>query len=251
MSAAPFAVISDVHGNRWALEAVLEDMRRRGVRCAANLGDCVYGPLDPAGTARMLMSLELPTVRGNEDRLVIEAALPGADPKAIAARNRAALEPGQVAWLEGLALTAVLDDLWFLCHGTPDSDDSYLLESVGASGRIARRSGVAIDRSLAGVSERLVLCGHSHVPGSARTPGGRLVVNPGSVGVQAFEDSSPRPHVVEAGSPHARYAVLKRSGEAWSVEQVRVVYDWEAAARRASDNGREDWAYWLASGRVR
>ncbi len=68
------AVISDIHGNRWALEAVLEDIERRGVRETVNLGDSLYGPLDPAGTAQILLQLNQPTVRGNEDRIIVERA---------------------------------------------------------------------------------------------------------------------------------------------------------------------------------
>ena len=67
------AVISDVHGNRWALAAVLEDIDRRGIRDIVNLGDSLYGPLAPAETAEILLGLDLPTVRGNEDRLIVEA----------------------------------------------------------------------------------------------------------------------------------------------------------------------------------
>jgi predicted phosphodiesterase len=43
-----FAVIADVHGNRWALEAVLDDIARRGIRDIVNAGDHLSGPLDPA-----------------------------------------------------------------------------------------------------------------------------------------------------------------------------------------------------------
>jgi predicted phosphodiesterase len=44
MQNAPVAVLSDIHGNRWALEAVLDDIRRRGIRDMFNLGDSLYGP---------------------------------------------------------------------------------------------------------------------------------------------------------------------------------------------------------------
>ena len=46
------AVLSDIHGNRWALEAVLEDIERNPVDAVLNLGDVLYGPLDPGGTRR-------------------------------------------------------------------------------------------------------------------------------------------------------------------------------------------------------
>ena len=50
------AVIADIHGNRWALEAVLQDIDRRGIQQIVNLGDHLTGPLDPAGTAEFLSS---------------------------------------------------------------------------------------------------------------------------------------------------------------------------------------------------
>jgi predicted phosphodiesterase len=45
------AVIADIHGNRWALEAVLADIDRRYIGQIVNLGDSLLGPLDPVGTA--------------------------------------------------------------------------------------------------------------------------------------------------------------------------------------------------------
>ncbi len=63
-------------------------------------------------------------------------------------------------------------------------------------------------------SARVVLCGHSHRPELIRLPDGVLLLNPGSVGCPAYDDPSAPPHVSEAGSPHARYALLEfRHGE--------------------------------------
>ena len=72
------AVIADVHGNRWALEAVLEDIEKRAIADVFDLGDCLYGPLDPAGTAEILMTVGATTVRGLAAivaRVVAQAAL--------------------------------------------------------------------------------------------------------------------------------------------------------------------------------
>jgi 3',5'-cyclic AMP phosphodiesterase CpdA len=68
------AVISDVHGDLRALEAVLADIKGRGVDITVNLGDCVTGPLWPKETFEVLQSLALPTVRGNHDRWIEELA---------------------------------------------------------------------------------------------------------------------------------------------------------------------------------
>ncbi len=81
--------------------------------------------------------------------------------------------------------------------------------------------------------------------------GGPLVVNPGSVGVQAYDDDHPLVHVVEGGSPLARWALVERQGDGpWSVELRATPYDWQAAVARAKSNGRGDWADALATGFV-
>jgi hypothetical protein len=79
---------------------------------------------------------------------------------------------------------------------------------------------------------------------------GRLVLNPGSVGLQAYDDAHPHPHVIENGSPHARWALAERASHGWRVELHAVAYDWEAAARRAEANRRPDWADALRTGYV-
>ena len=101
---------------------------------------------------------------------------------------------------------------------------------------------------LSGIDYRLILCGHDHTPGHVYLPDGRLVVNPGSVGLQAYTDDQPHNHAISCGSPHARYAVVTRIGAGWSVEQVAVEYSWDSAAETASANSREDWAHWLRTG---
>jgi hypothetical protein len=78
------------------------------------------------------------------------------------------------------------------------------------------------------------------------------IVNPGSVGLQAFDDDLPMPHCVETGSPHARYALLEGRGDGrWTVTFRLVEYDWSAAAAAAEAAGRSDWAHALATGFAR
>ena len=125
--------MSDIHGNRWALEAVLEDIRRRGICAMVNLGDCLYGPLDPAGTARILLELGMPTVRGNEDRILLDEAFrhPGSPSLPFV---QALLLPEHLRWLRELPLTAVVHEDFLLCHGTPGRDDEYLVREVTPTG---------------------------------------------------------------------------------------------------------------------
>ena len=67
------AVISDIHGNIAALNAVLADASMQGVDQIVNLGDILSGSLFPAETADLLMAMALPTIRGNHERQVLDS----------------------------------------------------------------------------------------------------------------------------------------------------------------------------------
>ena len=242
-----FAVLSDIHGNLLALDAVLADIAARAVTHTVNLGDHLQGPLDPVGTAERLMPLGFPSIRGNCDRHLFEEGTI-APPGSTLASNRQAISPQHKNWLASMTQTLTLDDV-VLCHGTPWADDVYLLEEVTPEGARIKRT-EEITPVLEGIAARLVLCGHSHQCRTIQMPNGTLVVNPGSVGLPAYTEESPYPHGMEAGSPHARYAIVARSGDSWQVEHRAVVYDWEAAALSAEQNGRPDWAAWLRTGRI-
>ncbi len=240
------AVLSDVHGNVWALEAVLADIRRRGADELIDLGDVLYGPLDPAGTAELHRSAGITAIRGNQDRVLGEP-LPEI-PNPTMSFVREVLSPDHLAWVAGLPVRLDREDLRF-CHGTPDHDDEYLLETVSETGvRLKTRN--EIETLLGPDPAAVTFCGHSHVPRVVAV-GERLVINPGSVGLPAYDHDAPWPHVMEAGSPHARYALLTREARGWHVEQVLVPYDWKEAAARALRNGRPDWAEWIETGRAR
>jgi predicted phosphodiesterase len=248
------AVVSDIHGNLPALEAVGDDIARERVDAVVNLGDIVSGPLWPAETAMRLMQLDWATIRGNHERQVLAGAgVPLAASDAFAAR---VLGASQRDWLAALPATRWLADDVFACHGTPTSDLVYFLETptpdLGASGARGIRAATAAEAAerAGNVRAALLLCGHTHTPRCLQLPGGRLVVNPGSVGLQAYDDDYPHPHRVENGSPHARYAIVERTSSGWSVQLRAVAYDWETAARRAEAGGRGDWADALRTGRV-
>ncbi len=240
------AVIADTHGNLLALEAVLADLRRAAPDLTVNLGDLVSGPFDPAGSADAQMALGGPTLAGNHDRQLLEGGSGASDAFALphltgAHRN----------WLAGLPATLSLagGDV-FACHGSPAGGDlDYLLEDV-RSGRAVLDTDRAILPRLAGIgAARVVLCGHTHTP-RVVSVGGVLVVNPGSVGMPAYFDDRPAPHVIEAGAPHARYALLDRIATGWTVGLRAVPYDHEAAARQAERNGRPELAHAARTGRM-
>ena len=136
-----------------------------------------------------------------------------------------------------------------LVHGTPESDLDYFLETVTEGGLRAATVAEVAQRAR-GVQADVILCGHTHLPKVVQLEDGPLVVNPGSVGLPAYEDDRPHPHRVEAGTPQARYAVLERSPEGWRVELVAVDYHWALAARDAAERDRTDWARALSTGYV-
>jgi putative phosphoesterase len=243
------AVVADIHGNVRALRAVIDDIRTVAPDTVVNLGDCLSGPLDAAETADLLISLAWQTVRGNHDRQLLDRP-----PEKMGRSDQAAhaeLKNHHKAWLANLEPTLEIEDI-LLCHGTPDDDLTYLTEFVENDGGVRLATRAEIGKRLRGAGAPLVLCAHSHVPRLVAVDDGRVVVNPGSVGLPAYIDPEPVRHAMEVGAPHARYAVLERrkAGEPWQVTFRVVAYDWDAAAERARQKGREDWARWITTGYV-
>jgi putative phosphoesterase len=241
------AAISDIHGNLQALDAVLADIARRGVDVIVNLGDIVSGGLQPSATAARLMALDFPTIAGNHERQLLgELARMGKSDR----YAREQLLPQQLEWIAALPATLRLTEDVLLVHGTPGSDLVYFLDTVTPQGSRAATPDEVLQR--AGTADAaLILCGHTHMPRQVELPDGRLIVNPGSVGLPAYDDDHVYPHVMENGTPHARYAIVERDARGrWSAQFHAVEYDWEGAAQLALANGRPDWAVPLRTGRV-
>lgn len=240
------AIVSDIHGNLAALEAVFADIRRRGVDQVVNLGDSLSGPLLPRETAQFLVAEGWLSLAGNHERQLLACASARGGPSDEYAYSQLAAR--DLDWVRDLPGTAELDGGGvLLCHGTPSSDLQYLLETVVESGIRAANS-EEVEARLGGVRASVVACGHSHVPRGVRARGGQVVVNPGSVGLQAYDDEHPHPHVVATGSPDARYAILERHGGRWLVSLLSVPYDHESMALLAQARGRPEWAHALRTG---
>lgn len=248
------AVVSDIHGNLPALEAVHAAITAAGVDVIVNLGDIASGPLWPAETVDWLMARDWPTIAGNHERQVL--ATDRAGMSASDAFAAARLNETQRAWLAAQPPTLRLNDQVWCCHGTPTSDLHYLMETVTPTHVRGSDPGLRAANA-AELAERLgdwtrgpelVLCGHTHVAHIAQVPGGPLVVNPGSVGLQGYDDDHPWPHVVQAGSPHARWALIERGTGGWHAALQATAYDWTAAADQAERHGRGDWADALRTG---
>jgi predicted phosphodiesterase len=239
------AIVSDIHGNLPALEAVVADFEKRGVDAVINLGDSLSGPMLPSETAAYLRATDWLHLAGNHERQIIEAPhIAHPDPADTYARSQ--LDADTLAWIASLRDTRAYSPDIFLCHASPRRDVEYLLETVTANGmRLAAHD--EIEERLAGRTEALVLCGHSHLPRSVRL-GAQLIVNPGSVGLQAFDDEHPYFHRVENGSPDARYAIVERGDAGWSASLISVPYDFETMARLADARNMPEWAHGLRYG---
>jgi putative phosphoesterase len=239
------ALLADIHGNLPALEAVVADLATQRVARVCNLGDHASGPLWPSETVTVLMAQQAwVQIAGNHDRVLVadDPATHGdSDRFAFARLNREQLD-----WLARCPATANVGEDLLLCHGIPTDDLTPLLETVEHGRfRLARHEEIAT--RLRGAGSGVIACGHTHFPRAVQQ-GALLLVNPGSVGLQAFSDVAGEAYVGETGSPHARYAVLERGAGGWSVEFRVVPYDHEAAARQAERNGSPQWAAALRSG---
>lgn len=229
------AVISDVHGNRLALEAVLDDIAVGGVDATVNLGDMVSGPMEPNRTAGILMDAGFPAIRGNHERWLIERPSSG-----LGAVDRFAashLEPRYLEWFAALPATLEVAGDIFMCHGTPTDDSEPWLDNLWEGRSTVLPDETQVSGRADGLDYPVLLCGHTHMARVVRLRDGRLIVNPGSVGLQ-----------FNHGSPDARYAILERRDSRWAVSLRVVPYDHAAAARQAIANGFPHWTEALTTG---
>ncbi|MFI9025099.1 metallophosphoesterase family protein [Streptomyces sp. NPDC053560] len=226
---AAVAVLSDVHGVAPALEAVLAEPDVRAARTVVLTGDLLSGPL-PRETLALLRDLGDRAVwlRGNGEReLVASHHDPGAPaPDGVTPWAAGQLAPSDIDELAALPTAVTLDvpglGPVLFCHATPRDDAEVVL----ADSRAERFAEV-----LAGVPEavRTVVCGHTHMP-FVRVAHGRLVVNPGSIGMPYGRDG-------------AHWALLGPGGGAVALR--RTPYDREAAcARIVAESGFPQAAKW-------
>jgi putative phosphoesterase len=237
------AVLSDIHGNIPALEAVVNDMNQRQVEQVINLGDHISGPLWPKETIEFLMQQSWVNISGNHDKNLVNQKpyeLGPSDGYAIQFLN-----DDEIKWLDSLPKSFELYGM-LLFHGTPSNNNTYLLETV-ENGRARLSTQQEIMRRLGEVESKEILCGHSHIPRVVEIPGS-IIINPGSVGLQAYDDEKPEYHIIEAGSPHARYSIIEYQNKIQSIEMISVSYNYQIAAKQAHKNNRSDWAEALNSG---
>ncbi|MCX8956068.1 metallophosphoesterase [Erwinia psidii] len=239
------AVISDIHGNVTALDAVLADIQKKNVDTIVNLGDICSGPLFPSETLDRVMALNIPTIRGNHERQLLELTYAQMSLSDKYAAGQ--LKDHHWAWLKSLPVALRLHQDLLLVHGTPENDMTYFLHTVTAVG-VREATPEEITHRAGASDAKVILCGHTHLPRRVRLDNGCLLLNPGSVGLPAYADDNPYPHLIENGTPHARYAIITKTDNGWEMEFVAVEYDWAFASQAAACHGRDDWAKCILTG---
>ena len=243
-----YAIISDIHGNLLAFEAVLRDIKSRGIEKIINLGDHFFGALEPERVAGLIRQNPMLCISGNTDREILQA-IDGDFTKDGMDRVTADLSEQSIAWLRSLPKTSTCNGLFFVCHGTPGSDDEYLLEKVTPHGVFVYNDEELVSKT-ANIKERIILCGHSHVNRVIYLSNDKIILNPGSVGLPAYLGTGEHRFAMESMTPHAKYAIVTADSDNISIEQVLCAYDWHKASEAARKNGNEKWAQFLLYGRM-
>ncbi len=227
------AVLGDIHGNLWALEAVLAELDRLGPTQVVVTGDLALGGPRPEECVTLIRQRGYPTIRGNTDEWLTTA-------------------PGQIhdaiSWASarlGEANRRFLAELPFLWRFPRTTGDIVVVHAApwSISDVIAPDAPLPLVRRVFDeANAAVVVYGHIHIA-YVRDVAERLLVNAGSVGLPFDGDS------------RASYVQLRERGAKWEAILRRVPYDVAAAinAARASDNPEgARWARRLeaASGRV-
>jgi predicted phosphodiesterase len=241
-----FAAIADVHGNCPALEAVLADIAALGITEVVNLGDHVSGPLEAARTADVLIERGFPSVRGDQARRLVELWKAGSSARS----DFRQLKREHFTWMATMPSTLIYREEVFLCHASPRDDSAFWLDYVTSGGGVRASPIEAIEPEADGISARVILCGHTHIPRVVCLRDGRMIVNPGSVGLPGYNGQAPVPYIVELGTPHACYAIMERTRVGWSATIRYVAYDSAAMAALARSKGMVAWASAIATGWV-
>ena len=211
------ALVSDIHGHALALEAVADDIGRRGTDAAVCLGDIAATGPRPHEVVSRLRSLGWPALTGNTDAWLLDPQPPPADADAFlhAVHDADAwcaqrLDKDDRAYLRGLPRTlniALGANHALLCfHGSPRSFHELLLATTPAE---------ILDEAFEGIEARLWAGGHSHQP-LLRRHGDALLLNPGSAGIpyQRMEEGR-----LTRTPPWAEYAELR-----WTPASIQVTF---------------------------
>jgi putative phosphoesterase len=232
-------LISDLHGNPFALDAVLAELRAAGVDQLVCLGDIAPGPR-PAETVQRIREFECPVVLGNWDAWLLEGVvppLPGPAGPRLQEQGEwwaAQLGEDERSFLKALppSVELELDGQRVLCvHGSPRSTTEDI-HATTPDDQLARM--------LDGAPPPVLATGHTHVQ-LLRLYGRTLIVNPGSVGLP-FNSWPPNGQI--RMSPWAEYAILTAEEGRFSTELRRTTYEVEKLLELAVDSGMPHARWW-------
>jgi putative phosphoesterase len=237
------AVLSDLHGNPFALDAVLADLRPTSADQLVCLGDVAIGPF-PNETVSRLRELDCPVLMGNWDAWLLEGvpALGGQVGPRLSAQGEwcaSRLSPEELDYLRSFRRTLELEvehTRIALFHASPRSLEQLLLPDIPRA---------ELDEALEGVQADLIVGGHTHLQ-MLRRRRDSLFANAGSVGLPFSDGPSGGSLRV---SRWAEYGVATAGDDGLTLEFRRVFYDVDElleAARRSGMPHAEWWAScWL------
>jgi putative phosphoesterase len=233
-------LISDIHGNFLALEAVLAELEREEVDRLVCLGDVVAGPRANDALAR-IRELDCPVIMGNWDAWSVDGMPKPSTPieeklYAIGAywADRLGEEDREFirTFVPRIEVEAGAGRL--LCfHGSPSSFDDWI---------VATTPDEEVAEMLAGFRAPVLIGGHTHLQ-MVRRYEDSLLVNPGSVGLP-FDLWSPEDVRI---APRAEYALVCWEDGRFAVELRRTAYDVEAHLERGLESGMPFANWWAAS----
>jgi diadenosine tetraphosphatase ApaH/serine/threonine PP2A family protein phosphatase len=221
-----YLVLSDIHANLQALDAVLDHARTIGFDATVCLGDLVgYGAQPGAVIARVLDLAPVAIVRGNHDKVCA-----GLEPPAFfndVARasvewTRSVLTPAETAVLAQLPRGPILLESFEVCHGSPADEDGYVFDAEDAS------------RAIAAMTRAVCLFGHTHVPTVLTDAGSPLVARgePSDRTIALPLQAHTLVNVGAVGQPRdgdARAAYGLWDDQTHTIRMRRVKYDVKAA----------------------
>ncbi len=215
------AVISDIHANATAFEAVIKDIRQTSVDQIICLGDITTLGPQPRTCLQMVQDLGCKCIMGNHDAFMVDPQLihtytdvPKILDLVAWARNE--LSPEDLDFINGFntSLNIRPDEScdWLFCHGTPTSHMADLLSFTPPKD---------MDTILQGHGVELMACGHTHIQ-MMRQHKGVMIVNPGSIGLPFKEYvAGCRPEIML----HAEYAVIEKKNNQIDLSLKRIPYD--------------------------
>lgn len=228
------AILSDIHGNTTALQAVLSDAKRQEATEYWLLGD-IFLP-GPGANDLVALLKDLPitaTVRGNWDDCVLEA-LDGQygleDPQEVQLLRMTQflmerMAPDQIAWLRNLPMVVKkeIDGLHFsLSHNLPDKNYG--------SDLLVDNDTEKFDQLLDEETD-VAIYGHVHKQLLRYGSQGQQIINPGTIGMPYFNWEKLKNH-------RAQYAVIEvEDGELANIQFRKVAYDYEAELELAKSKG--------------